>query len=145
MLLGMSGKALPRPAKRVVGAGAAIAAVVGLGIASGPGAAANATHSVGRAPHSSSQASSSTQGLDVLPFPGTPDASSGTSIDFPAVSPGQIASVKVAGSRSGVHAGRLSAQPDGRGTAFSPKRPFASGERVSVTASLRSAAAGTAS
>ncbi|MGN6169995.1 MAG: arylsulfotransferase family protein [Solirubrobacteraceae bacterium] len=89
--------------------------------------------------------SSASQGLDVLPFPGTPDAAPGTSVDFPAVSPGQIASVKVVGSRSGLHSGRLSAQPDRRGTAFSVARPFAAGERVSVTARLRSAAAGTAS
>jgi hypothetical protein len=81
----------------------------------------------------------------VLPFPGTPDAAPGTSVDFPAVSPGQIVSVKVVGSRSGVHAGRLSAQPAGQGTAFSPKRQFAAGERVSVTADLRSVAAGAAS
>ncbi len=81
----------------------------------------------------------------MLPFPGTPDAALGTNVYFPAVPPGQIASVRVAGSRSGVHGGHLSAQPDHAGTAFSPARPFAAGERVSVRARLRSAAAGTAS
>jgi hypothetical protein len=85
------------------------------------------------------------QGLDVLPFPGTPDAAPGTNIDFPALSPGDFAAVKVVGSRSGVHGGRLSAQPAGHGTAFTPARPFASGERVSVTALVRSAAAARAS
>jgi hypothetical protein len=110
------------------------------GVAVGSGALATA------AAHSSNAArSSSSQGLDVLPFPGTPDAAAGTSVDFPAVSPGQIASVKVVGSRTGVHAGRLSAQPGGQGTAFSPRRPFAAGERVSVTANLRSVAAAAAS
>jgi hypothetical protein len=94
---------------------------------------------------SNGASSSASQGLDVLPFPGTPDAAPGTNVDFPAVSPSQIASVVVVGSRTGVHAGRLSAQPDGQGTAFSPERPFAAGERVSVTASFRSVAAGTAS
>ncbi|MGN6171153.1 MAG: hypothetical protein ACTHQQ_23740, partial [Solirubrobacteraceae bacterium] len=140
MLLAKSGKALPRPAKRAVGAGVTIAAVAVV-VASGPGAAANTKHSVNKP----FRAASPSQGLDVLPFPRTPDAAPGTSVDFPAVSPGQIASVKVVGSRSGLHSGRLSAQPDGRGTAFSPMRPFFAGERVSVTADLRSAAAGTAS
>jgi hypothetical protein len=85
------------------------------------------------------------QGLDVLPFPGTPDASPHTNIDLPAVSPSQIAAVKVVGSQSGPHRGRLSEQPAGQGTAFIPSRPFAPGERVSVTAVVRSAAAAAAS
>jgi hypothetical protein len=41
------------------------------------------------------------------------------------------------GARSGLHAGTLIAQPGGRGTQFAPARPFAAGERVSVTAALR--------
>ncbi len=80
-------------------------------------------------------------GLDVLPFPGTPDAPPGTNIDFPALAPGQLVSVRVVGSRSGLHAGTLSAQPGGRGTGFAPAHPFLAGERVSVTAALRSEAA----
>jgi hypothetical protein len=83
-------------------------------------------------------------GLDVLPFPGTPDAPPGTRIDFPALSPSQLVSVRVAGSRSGPHSGTLSAQPGGRGTQFAPDRPFVSGERVSVRAALRSEAAAAA-
>jgi outer membrane protein assembly factor BamB len=89
--------------------------------------------------------SSSAKGLDVLPFPGTPDAAPGTNIDFPAASRAQVASVTAVGSRSGLHTGNLCAQPAGHGTAFSPDGPFAPGERVSVTATLRSAAAATAS
>jgi hypothetical protein len=85
------------------------------------------------------------QGLDVLPFPGTPDAAPQTSIVFPAASPSQVASVTAVGSRSGLHNGHLGDQPGGRGTAFSPSRPFFAGERVSVTATFRSARAGTAS
>ena len=80
-----------------------------------------------------------------MPFPGTPDAAPKTNIDFPAVSPAQVGNVTAVGSRSGLHTGRLSAQPAGRGTAFHPDRPFASGERVSVTATFRSALAGAAS
>ena len=49
------------------------------------------------------------------------------------------------GSSSGIHGGRLSALPHGRGTAFTPNRRFASSERVTVQASLRSASAGAAS
>jgi hypothetical protein len=85
------------------------------------------------------------QALDALPFPGTPDAAPGTNIDLPAVSPAQVASVTAVGSRSGLHTGRLGAQPAGHGSAFTPDRPFSPGERVSVTATFRSAAAGTAS
>jgi hypothetical protein len=84
-------------------------------------------------------------GLDVQPFPGTPDASPTTDVSFPRLTPGELRSVVVMGSRSGLHEGRLRALPDGRGTAFTPLRPFVSGERVSVRAQLRSPAAGTAS
>jgi hypothetical protein len=96
---------------------------------------------VGVARAATNAASSSGRGLDVLPFPGTPDAAPGTNIVFPAVSPGEMAAVNVVGSRSGRHTGRLSAQPSGHGSAFSPSRPFAPGERVSVSALVRSAAA----
>ncbi len=85
------------------------------------------------------------RGLDALPFPGTPDAPPGTPIDFPAIAPGQIVVVHAVGSRSGVHAGRLSAQPQSRGTRFAPDRPFSPGERVSVTLRLRTVRAGAAS
>ncbi len=81
----------------------------------------------------------------MLPFPGTPDVPPGAKIVFPAVGPAQLAAVRVVGSRSGLHLGRLSAQPAGQGTGFSPRRPFAPGERVTVTAAFRSARAGTAS
>src|SRR5437764_891718 len=83
-------------------------------------------------------------GLDVLPFPGTPDAPPATRIDFPALAPAQLVSVRVVGSRSGPHAGTLSAQPGSRGTQFAPVRQFVAGERVSVTAALRSKAAAAA-
>ncbi|MBV9425465.1 MAG: aryl-sulfate sulfotransferase [Solirubrobacterales bacterium] len=83
--------------------------------------------------------------LVVLPFPGTPAASPRTQITFPALAPAQVRAVAVDGSRSGAHAGRLTALVGGRGTAFSSERPFAPGERVSVAARLSSPAAGTAS
>ncbi len=126
-----------RGARRVACATAPLAALIGLGTAglAGSGATALAAHST----------PTYAQGLDVLPFPGTPDAAPGTAVDFPAASVGQIARVGVVGSRSGVHAGRLSAQPFGHGAAFYPDRPFSPGERVTVTALLRSAAAAAAS
>jgi hypothetical protein len=87
----------------------------------------------------------SSRSLDVLPFPGTPDAAPSTNIVLPAASPAQVVSVTAVGSHSGLHPGQLSAQPAGNGTAFSPDRAFSAGERVSVTATFRSAGAGTAS
>jgi hypothetical protein len=115
-------------------------------VAIGGLAAAGWAASSAVAPHSDAPSRpASAQGLDVLPFPGTPDAAPKTNIDFPAVSVAQVESVTAVGSRSGLHTGRLSAQPAGHGTAFHPDRPFASGERVSVTATFRSALAGAAS
>jgi hypothetical protein len=84
------------------------------------------------------------RGLDVLPFPGTPDASPSSQITFPALLPSELKSVTVTGSRSGRHRGRLMGLPGRRGTAFMPRRPFFAGERVTVKARLGSPAAGTA-
>jgi hypothetical protein len=76
--------------------------------------------------------------LDVLPYPGTPDASPQTEIDFRSVSASQIATITVTGSRSGIHRGGVSTMGGGRGTAFAPAKSFAPGEQVSVKATLRS-------
>ena len=84
------------------------------------------------------------RGLDVLPFPGTPDASPSAQIAFPALLPSELKSVTVTGSSSGRHAGRLLALPGHRGTAFVPHRTFSAGEHVTVKARLSSPAAGTA-
>ncbi|HZU59551.1 MAG TPA: arylsulfotransferase family protein, partial [Solirubrobacteraceae bacterium] len=84
-------------------------------------------------------------GLRVIPFPGTPDASPSSSVIFSALSPAEVRSVTVQGTRSGRHGGRLVQLPDGAGTAFVPDRRFAPGEQVRVSASLASPAAGTAS
>jgi hypothetical protein len=90
-------------------------------------------------------ASAAPVALHVIPFPGTPDASRLSHVIFSALTPAELVSVSVTGSDSGPHLGRLDPLPDGAGTAFVPDAPFASGERVSVTATLASAAAGTAS
>lgn len=83
--------------------------------------------------------------LHVIPFPGTPYASPLSDVIFSSLRPSDISSVVVTGSRSGDHRGHLAALPDGAGTAFVPDRGFSAGEHVSVTAALRSPAAGTAS
>lgn len=110
------------------------AAVVRLAVTGAPARASSLRWTLPEAPG----------GLDVLPFPGTPDAPPGTRIDFPALAAAQLGSVRVVGSRSGLHAGTLTAQPGGRGTQFAPDRPFLAGERVSVSAGLRSKAAAAA-
>jgi hypothetical protein len=104
-----------------------------------------AAASVSAAPRPRKSALPRPAGLDVQPFPGTPDAAPQTHIAFPALSPGQIESVTVRGSRSGAHPGRLTTMPGGHGVEFAPDRPFTNGERVSVKATLGSAADGTAS
>lgn len=73
----------------------------------------------------------------VLPFPGTPDASPQTQVDFGSVAPSQLISVSVTGSRSGTHTGLIESMPGGGGSAFLPTRPFAGGERVRVLARVK--------
>ncbi len=84
-------------------------------------------------------------GLHVIPFPGTPDASPSSQIIFSSLRTSQIKTVAVTGSSSGRHTGRLTALPDGAGTAFTAAHPYTPGERVRVTATLDSPAGGTAS
>jgi hypothetical protein len=83
--------------------------------------------------------------LNVIPFPGTPDASPYSQIAFPALSPSAIKSITVTGSDSGDHAGSLRALPGRRGTAFVLAKPFQPGERAAVVARLSSRAAAIAS
>lgn len=84
-------------------------------------------------------------GLHVIPFPSTPDASPQSHIIFSSLHRSELRSVVATGSSSGVHPGDFEALPEDAGTAFVPKQPFAAGERVTVTATLSSSAAGTAS
>ncbi len=83
--------------------------------------------------------------LNVLPFPGTPDASARTQIDFPAIAPSELQAIIARGSSSGTHAGRVAAMRGGQGAAFLPEQAFTAGEQVTVSATLRSHGAGTAS
>jgi hypothetical protein len=68
------------------------------------------------------------------PSPGTKTASPRTQISLRGVaSARRLRSLRVVGSRSGRHRGRLARHSDGGGYSFLPNRPFSSGERVTVT------------
>lgn len=101
-------------------------------------AGAGAASLGGSAQAARSPAAAAASRLDVLPYPGTPDASPLTQIDFPALAPSQLVTIAVWGSRSGTHQGSLGTMGDGRGTAFVPAKPFTPGEQVNVRAILRS-------
>jgi Arylsulfotransferase (ASST) len=75
--------------------------------------------------------------VTVSPLPGSRDASPRTQISFLGVPAAQIANVKVVGSRTGGHSGRMAAYSQGDGASFLPSRPFVEGERVTVTGRLR--------
>ena len=81
-------------------------------------------------------AAAAANAVTVSPLPGTPDASPYTQISFLGGAGTQVANVRVVGSRSGVHAGRLQAYSTGTGESFLPARPFLAGERVNVHALL---------
>jgi hypothetical protein len=72
--------------------------------------------------------------VTVSPLPYTPDASPETQISFLGRPGTRVADVRVAGSRSGVHAGRLEAYSTGTGESFLPVHPFIQGEQVTVHA-----------
>ncbi len=72
--------------------------------------------------------------LTVSPLSGTPDASPSTQISFLGTPASQISGISVTGSRSGTHGGSLRAYASAPGASFLPARPFAAGERVSVSA-----------
>jgi hypothetical protein len=76
--------------------------------------------------------------LAVLPFPGTPDASPASQISLLGVTPADIKSLTVKGSRSGTHEGTLTAIADDGGSAFVAAKPFSDGETVTVSAQLAS-------
>jgi hypothetical protein len=72
--------------------------------------------------------------VTVSPLPGTPDASPATQISFLGGAGTRVSDVRVVGSRSGLHAGRLEAYSTGTGESFLVARPFLAGERVTVRA-----------
>jgi hypothetical protein len=82
--------------------------------------------------------------VTVSPLPGTPDASPSSQISFLGGPGTTVSDVRVLGSRSGRHAGRLEAYSTATGESFLPSRPFAPGERVRVSARVREGKTGTA-
>jgi Arylsulfotransferase (ASST) len=71
-------------------------------------------------------------GLSVYPGPRTPTASPTTQISIRGAA--SLPGLRVSGSKTGVHAGRLVPHSDGRGASFVPSQPFADGELVTVRA-----------
>ena len=77
------------------------------------------------------------RGVSVFPVPGSRYAMPGAQISFRGVDASRIDDVKVVGSRSGDHEGRVEADSDGRGASFVPVKPFVAGESVTVTTRLK--------
>jgi hypothetical protein len=77
----------------------------------------------------------------VYPSPGTPTASPRTQISVRGATAAQVGRLRVVGSRSGRHPGRVLAHSDGAGASFVPTRPFRPGEQVTVRTGLRVAGA----
>jgi len=75
--------------------------------------------------------------VTVSPLPGSRDVSAHAQISFLGVPARDLNDVRVLGSMTGAHAGRLMPYSQGNGASFLPFRPFAEGERVSVRAKLR--------
>jgi outer membrane protein assembly factor BamB len=79
--------------------------------------------------------------ISVYPGAATLAASPETTITFRGSDPDGLGDVTVTGSRSGRHPGRLVPHRDGDGVTFTPDRPFAAGERVTVDTGRRIAGA----
>jgi hypothetical protein len=75
--------------------------------------------------------------VTVSPLPGTPTAMPATQISFLGAAPGSLSTIRVTGSRSGRHSGRLRAYSSATGESFLPSRPFQANEHVSVRARWR--------
>lgn len=74
--------------------------------------------------------------VSVFPIPGDQVATPQTQIAFRGVAPSRLGRIRVLGSRSGQHAGRLAADSDGDGASFISTRRFSPGETVTVKTSL---------
>lgn len=74
--------------------------------------------------------------MTVSPAPNTPTASYKTNLSFRGAAPSELGTVRVTGSRTGRHAGRLRAHSDGKGASFVVTKDFRRGERVTVSTGL---------
>lgn len=75
--------------------------------------------------------------IALSPAPGTPDASPQSQISILGVKPALIRSVRLTGSVTGLHTGRLRAYSRRRGASFVPAAPLAQGEGALVVIRLR--------
>ena len=74
--------------------------------------------------------------VTAFPSPGTPTALRATEISLRGVTPGEVGSMIVTGTRTGRHEGSLEPHPDGRGASFVPDQRFRPGEKVIVRTGL---------
>jgi outer membrane protein assembly factor BamB len=74
--------------------------------------------------------------VSVFPLPGSRYSRPETQITFRGISRRALGPVRVIGSRSGVHRGRIESDSDGAGASFLPDKPFALGETVTVRTRL---------
>ncbi len=126
-------------ARRLMGGvSAAMATAIGLcacgGVAStaGPGTIAPAA----------AISAATSNPVTVSPLPGTIDASPATQISFLGPSGTQVSDVRVVGSSSGTHSGRVQGYATGTGASFLPSHPFRAGERVTVHATITTTTGG---
>jgi hypothetical protein len=75
--------------------------------------------------------------LAVSPLPGSYAASSRSQVSLLGAPLQAISSVRVSGSRTGSHRGRLRGFSQGDGASFVPSRPFAAGETVTVGGNVK--------
>jgi Arylsulfotransferase (ASST) len=79
--------------------------------------------------------------LEVSPLPDSYDDSPNSQISLLGVPPADLSDVRVSGSRTGSHRGRLRAYSQGDGASFVPSRAFRPGETVTVRGKLSSGSA----
>jgi len=122
-----------------------VAAIVLALVAAGYGIAALATGSANLGIESAGAAapeclptqpvgSAEVAGLRVSPAPGSVTANPHTTVSLLGAAPSQVSEVRVEGSSSGRHEGRLVAYSQGDGASFVPTSPFREGESVAVRA-----------
>jgi len=75
--------------------------------------------------------------LSVSPLPDSYDASAQTQISLLGAPASALAGIRVSGSQTGSHSGRLRGYSQGDGASWMPSKPFLPGETVSVHGSVR--------
>ena len=72
----------------------------------------------------------------VFPIPGARFAAPSSQITFRGIPASQFGAITVTGAKSGAHTGRVLSDSDGHGGSFLPTKPFAAGEKVTVTTGM---------